>query len=960
MSDPAAALAEFVTYVGTHLTGDEKGEAADFLDHLFRALGHAGIKEAGATREYRVAKKGRDSKGKNYIDLLWPERVLFEMKSRGKKLERHYDQIFDYWTHIVPHRPPYVILCNFDEFWIYDFNQQLFDPVDKIALADLPQRASALAFLLPKAGKPLFNNNRVEVTRKAAAKLAELFNSLRQRGEEQARAQRFVLQILVTLVSEDMHLLPDYIFSKLVNECRDAGGNAYDLLGGLFRQMNTEAPARGGRFQGVPYFNGGLFANIDPIELTPAEISTLAEAADFDWSMVKPEIFGTLFQSSMDADERHAFGAHFTSEFDIRKVVGPTIVRPWRERMAAAWDRVGNPDMASDKIQRKKEGLKEVLRDLRLFRVLDPACGSGNFLYIAYREMKRLEREILVRLSEISKGEPLGTAVSIHQFHGLDIQPFAVELAKVTLMLAKEQEVNEATKLLDREGILLPESPLPLDNLDKNILCADALFTTWPQADAIIGNPPYLGARRATVEYGAEYMKRVRKRFHTVPGRADFCVYWFRKAHSCLADGQRAGLVGTNSIRQNYSREGGLDQILAERGTITEAVSSQVWSGDAAVHVSIVNWIKGEDSQPKHLVFQIGDNADSPWETFTLPTINSSLSSGLDVSTAIPLRANSSSSACFQGQTHGHEGFLLALEKGKDLHSQFPDIVHPFLTGDDMLGRRDSTPSRFAIDLNHCSDVFQAKQHSAALEVLRAQEVLKTAQKNADEELNKSGKSVGPRQTHVKRWWRFWRGRAEMMEAIQELPRYVVCVRHTKRPIFQFVSPSIHPNDALQVFPLADDYSFGIFQSPVHFEWFKARCSTLKADFRYTSDTVFDTFPWPQSPTRKQIEAVAKESVALRQLRREVMAKMDWSLRDLYRTLEEPGSNPLRDAQAKLDAAVRAAYAMPKDADILAFLLQLNQTCAAKEAAGESITPPGLPLPKEEHAAFITEDCIEV
>lgn len=254
MADPSTALTDFVTYVGTHLTGDEKGEAGDFLDHFFRALGHAGVQEAGATRETRVAKKN-GPKGKNYIDLLWPERVLIEMKSRGKKLERHYDQIFDYWTHIVPHRPPFVILCNFDEFWIYDFNQQLFDPVDKITLAELPQRASAFAFLLPKPGKPLFNNNRVEVTRKAAAKLAELFNSLRARGEEQTRAQRFVLQILVTLVSEDMHLLPDYLFTHLVHECRDSGGNAYDLLGGLFRQMNTATPARGGRFQGVPYFN---------------------------------------------------------------------------------------------------------------------------------------------------------------------------------------------------------------------------------------------------------------------------------------------------------------------------------------------------------------------------------------------------------------------------------------------------------------------------------------------------------------------------------------------------------------------------------------------------------------------------------------------------------------------------------------------------------------------------------
>ncbi len=171
MADLSESLQAFVNYVKTHLKGDEKGdekgESADFLDHLFRALGHDGIHAAGATRETRLAKKG-GGKGKNFADLMWPERVLIEMKSRGKKLHRHYDQLFDYWTHIVPHRPPYVILCNFDEFWIYDFNIQLFDPVEKIALADLPSRAEALAFFLPKPRKPLFNNNRVDATRQAA------------------------------------------------------------------------------------------------------------------------------------------------------------------------------------------------------------------------------------------------------------------------------------------------------------------------------------------------------------------------------------------------------------------------------------------------------------------------------------------------------------------------------------------------------------------------------------------------------------------------------------------------------------------------------------------------------------------------------------------------------------------------------------------------------------------------
>jgi hypothetical protein len=194
-----------------------------------------------------LAKKD-GSKGKNFADLLWAERVLFEMKSRGKKLERYYDQIFDYWTHIVPRRPPYAVLCNFDEFWIYDFNQQLFDPVEKIEMADLPQRAEAFAFLLPKPRQPLFNNNRVEVTREAAADLAALFRAFIARGESRPRAQRFILQLLVALVSEDMELLPGQVLTRLIADCREKGESAYDLIGGApseaWRLMRGESPRR--------------------------------------------------------------------------------------------------------------------------------------------------------------------------------------------------------------------------------------------------------------------------------------------------------------------------------------------------------------------------------------------------------------------------------------------------------------------------------------------------------------------------------------------------------------------------------------------------------------------------------------------------------------------------------------------------------------------------------------------
>ena len=224
--------------------------------------------------------------------------------------------------------------------------------------------------------------------------------------------------------------------------------------------------------------------------------------------------------------------------------------------------------------------------------------ASRDFLFVAYREMNRLDREILLRLRAASKAGPLESAISLHQFHGLDNQPFAVELAKVTLMLTKELELIEARKLAATDQLIIEENPLPLDNLDTNIVCADALFAPWPAADAIIGNPPYLGSRYLAKERGYDYANRICARFPGVPKMADFCTHWFRLAHDALPAGGRAGLVGTNTIRQNESREASLDYLVANGGVITDAVGTQVWSWDAAVHVSIVNWVKTRAGNP--------------------------------------------------------------------------------------------------------------------------------------------------------------------------------------------------------------------------------------------------------------------------------------------------------------------------------------------------------------------------
>ncbi|MDE3066804.1 MAG: class I SAM-dependent DNA methyltransferase [Verrucomicrobiota bacterium] len=982
-----------------------------FLFHLLEAFSHdANTLPEGSTFEYRVRFPGQKTK---FADFVWPGRVLIEMKSRGEKLSRHYQQTFDYWLNLVPHRPPFVALCNFDEFWIYDFNTQLHEPLDRVPLKDFLSRHAALNFLYPRKVTPLFGNNWVEVTREAARDVANVFNSLVARGESRETARRFVLQCVVAMFAEDIGLLPDNLFTSLLDECRKADNPmaaSYDLIGNLFRQMNDSSPARGGRYAGVDYFNGGLFAKVEPLELQPAAIGLLFEAAKENWSKVQPVIFGTLFEGSLGAEERHALGAHFTYEADIQKIVRPTIVRPWEERIAAA---------------KNTAEMLELLRQLRAFRVLDPACGSGNFLFVAYRAMRELEQNLLLKLFAQDKRqfEKVGTAsgISPKQFFGLDVNENAVETAKVTLMLARRLASHSAHEFWDahadvlsgdvRQQAFQPEKDLPLDNLDDNIRCADALFTPWPECDAIIGNPPFLDARQVTMIHGADYTKRMRAAFPDVPGRADFCVHWFRKAHEVLKPGCRAGLVGTNTIRQNYSREGGLDYIVKHGGTIIEAVSSQPWSGESAVHVSIVNWTKGNSEERKMLFRLSGEDREGPWEKEPVQRINSSLSFVTDVAAAVPLKVNQNPKLCYEGQQPGHDGFRLEAQERDRLVSKDPkcaEVIFQYLNGDELLSGDGKHLPRSIIDFgSRLMD--EAARYKAAFEQVKKL-VLPDWRADAEAERKKTCKEKGEHQNRLQTWWQIKRPRQQMLTAINPLSRYIVCARVTKRPIFEFLSSSIRPDSSLTVFAFADDYSFGILQSGIHWAWFTAKCSTLTERFRYTSDTVFDTFPWPQfemgsatvpvaesgvapdsssaptsaakksvaqsfrrdaenrrrdahAPQTKdsldKIRPVAEAALALRQLRREIMDANGWSLRELYKSLETPGENRLRDAHAALDAAVRRAYGMKPDEDILAFLLKLNLELAAKESKGEPITPPGLPKFYHDPQKLVTADCIK-
>jgi hypothetical protein len=572
----------------------------------------------------------------------------------------------------------------------------------------------------------------------------------------------------------------------------------------------------------------------------------------------------------------------------------------------------------------------------------------------------------------------------------LDINPLAVEIAKVAMMVARKLAIDE---------LHIAEQALPLANLDRNFLATDALLTpdgqpaNWPKADVIIGNPPFIGAKMLKPERGPDYVNTVRRAYPDVPGMADYCVYWFRKAQDhlplCTAANPmagRAGLVGTQNIRNNQSRVGGLDYI-ARTGTIIEAVENQPWSGEANVHVSIANWVKTQDAallpKARKLWFKVEPTAaarklrkrgtgpaskEYELDFRECEAINSSLSDEQDVSTAKVLSCNTEPQRCFTGQMIGHDSFLIERRQRDELIRKSPntaEISLPYLNGQEFLAGSGEL-DRYVLDFGQ-RDQLQAAGYTAAFEWVKTH-VLPDRERNAQQGIDANGNLRPHHKQFLSRWWQLAFPRPELISQVEKLRRFMVCSRVTKRPVFVFVSPKIRPGDALSCFTFEDDYSFGILQSSAHWQWFVAKCSKLTERLRYSPESVFDTFPWPQlqagstglmSPaTIAKITAVAAAAHKLRRVRAEALPKLKGGLRALYRTLELPGANPLKDAHAALDAAVLTAYGFSAKKDLLAQLFELNLAVAQRLEKAEPVTPPGIPASFPNPETLISDDCI--
>jgi hypothetical protein len=756
------------------------------------------------------------------------------------------------------------VLCAFQRFEVWEPGAYPNDPRAEFALIDLPDQMNALMFLAER--EPMFVATQEAVTRQAVSLMTSLYHHLGDRHAAGPDVRRnFLLQSVWCLFAEDLGQLEGHLFTRLVDELIESPGrSSADDIGQLFAWLNREGPRPpGGLYADTRYVNGGLFEEPAEVHLTEDELRLLRLACEYDWREVEPHIFGSLLQGTLGPEAQHALGAHYTHEVDIQKVIKPTIVDPWRDRIESATT------------LKQIQGLQHELMN---YVVLDPACGSGNFLYTAYRELRRLERRLHDRERDLRAAAGVRAGQSaiaaffpLTNVRGIEIDAFAVSLARVTLWMGHKLAVDELN---------LDEATLPLADL-SGIRAADALRVAWPPASVIVGNPPFHGDRNLRALLGDEYLTWLKEAFDC--GIKDHCVYWFRKAHDHLGPGQRAGLVGTNSIAQNRARSASLNYLVSNGGVITDAVSTQPWPGEAVVEVAIVNWVKDPDPLPERFVLDEAgvEGIDTALQPSTIP-----------IADVPPLSANRD--IAFQGVIPRGSGFVLESSEAHTLLSRadadYTCVVRPYLGGKDIAGRIDQRPSRYIIDFGLLA-LEDAMRFPAALDVVR--------------ERVKPTRDLDP--VYFDCWWRLWRPRPDFRLAIEGLSRFIAGTATGKRILFAWCDLAWRPSNSTNMFALDTDYAMGVLTSGIHTGWARARSSTLRADIRYTPSSAFETFPWP-SPSESQQERIATLSRQLLDLRSTLCAEHEIGLTILYNRLDEGAYAALRSAHQELDLAVLAAY----------------------------------------------------
>lgn len=824
------------------------------------------------------------------------------------------------------------------------------------------------------------------VTRDIAIRLAAVSKFLEERRTANGRPVHapeqialFLMRCLFTMFAEDVELIPKDSFKTILTRCRDNPDLFPRLVGQLWEAMDTGGFAFAIEAT-VRRFNGYLFKDRAVLPLPKEEIGELLEAAKANWREVEPAIFGTLLEQALDPAERRKLGAHYTPRVYVERLVVATLMEPLREE----WDHVRATAERLNAAGNGKGALAEVQKfhgRLCETRVMDPACGTGNFLYVAMEMMKRLEGEVLEAVADLGGQEALmleGHTIDPHQFLGMEVNPRAAAIAELVVWIGFLQwhfrtrgaapaepilkdfrtiKAMDAVVAHDGKDLVLDASGKPEVRTDADGNRVEVYSyrnprrPAWPEADYIVGNPPFVGGKDIRGRMGEGYARALWDAHPHVNESADFVMYWWDRAAELLTRKgsrlRRFGFVTTNSITQEFSRRVMTARLKAKKPvSLLMAIPDHPWTeatkDAAAVRIAMTVAAAGKhDGVLREVTREADLRSDTPLVEFVerRGTINTDLTVGADVTDASRLNANDY--LCSPGvKLHG-AGFIVtpqeAVALGLGKRPRLELHIRHYRNGRDLTNR---PRGAMVIDLFGLAadDV-----RTCFPEVY--QHVLARVKPERD---------VNNRDIYRLNWWVFGEPRADLRPALEGLPRYIATVETAKHRVFQFLDASILPDNRLICIASPDPFHLGVLSSAAHVCWALATGGTLEDRPIYTKSVGFDPFPFPDAPPALQenIRDVAEELDAHRKARQ--VEHPHLTLTQMYNVLEKLRAGTpldtdderinteglvliLKELHERLDALVFGAYGWPaglSDGEVIGRLVTLNKERAAEEARG--------------------------
>lgn len=829
----------------------ERAGAQAHFDDLCDLLG---VEKARNPDNYCFERGAKKSSGGDGWADVWKRGCFgWENKKPGRDLKAALKQLTDYALELE--NPPLLVVSDRERIEIHTAFTGYPDEPRLILLQDIgqPENLQILRWVFTDPEKLKPTKSLAAITEEAAGKFGSLAEALRERGNSPDQVAHFLTQCLFCMFAEDENLLPRGIFTNLLVNATDID-RATNRITALFSAMQT-----GGDYGDaeIRWFNGGLFETVAVPQLMLSDLVTLRAAAQMDWRAIDPSIFGTLFERGLNPKKRSQLGAHYTDPATIMKLVEPVIIRPLMAEWATHRDHIRK---LLDKS--KKQGDKaykdanaefhQFLERLKNYRVLDAACGSGNFLYVALKTLKDIERRVNTEAEQLGLQRQIGIECGPANVLGIELDPYAAELARVTVWIGEIQWMLQ-------NGYPVSDRPIlkPLDTIENRdaLLNADGTEAAWPKTDAIIGNPPFLGGSKKSGELGKAYFDALNKVYDKeVPGGADLVCYWFDKARKQILAGEATatGLVSTNSIRGGSNRKV-LDSIVADL-YIFDAWADEPWVNDgAAVRVSLVCF-----GLPSASVARYADVAQTPLradsllphtkqpiaylEGVAVTKINSDLSLGSEFSLTAAKPLSENQRASFQGSqkigAFDIDGDLarLWLSLPNPNGCANADVLRPSWNGIDLTRRpRDGWIIDFGLELTESESSLYETPFNYVQEHVKPERMLNN------------------REGYRKYWWRHGEPRVAMRRELQGIKRYIATAEVSKHRVFAWLNGMVLPDKKLIVVARNDEVTFGLVQSRIHEIWSLAVGSWHGAgnDPRYTPTTCFETFPFPAHLTPK-------------------------------------------------------------------------------------------------------------